>query len=273
MVAQEPVLTADDREVWGTWIATAALHARTQAFKRHVEKSRRVLDDILNTTPDAAVSWSAGKDSSVMTHLCCVLHGAPWKVYSEKDDLDYPGEEEYVTRYAREWKLDLEILRPPISPKQWFIEHAKEIGPSGEIHARAAGLSKACFYNVMEECNKRHDCSILGLRSEESGIRRHARMAKGLYYQLKTTGRHRAIPISDWSALDVYAYAVAHGIELLPVYRCVAFAHRHEPWMLRKSWWLPGGHAATGSVAWLRRYWPSLYRQLCEWMPASSQLA
>jgi hypothetical protein len=30
---------------------------------------------------------------------------------------------------------------------------------------------------------------------------------------------------------------------------------------------LPGGHTADGQVAWLRRYYPSLHRQLCAWMP------
>jgi hypothetical protein len=35
--------------------------------------------------------------------------------------------------------------------------------------------------------------------------------------------------------------------------------------MLRKSWWVPGAH--TDGVAWLARYYPSLYRQLCAWLP------
>jgi hypothetical protein len=83
----------------------------------------------------------------------------------------------------------------------------------------------------------------------------------------------RAIPIADWRAIDVYAYAVSRGIELLPVYRCCAFMHAVEPWMLRKSWWLPGGNSRFGQVAWLRRYWPSLYARLCSWMPEARQLA
>ena len=40
--------------------------------------------------------------------------------------------------------------------------------------------------------------------------------------------------------------------------------HRQKPWLIRKSWWIPGAHAANGQVAWLKRYWPSLYAKLAE---------
>jgi 3'-phosphoadenosine 5'-phosphosulfate sulfotransferase (PAPS reductase)/FAD synthetase len=271
MAHAEPILSDEDRECWSDWIEAALTHSRTLAFKRHVDSARAVLIDVLNRTPDCAVSWSGGKDSTVLTHLACVDLGARVRVYSEKDDLDYPGEEEYVTRLAREWELDLEILRPEISPADYLRANAAQIGVGGEIHARSAGLSKACFYGVMEAADARHDCSILGLRTEESGIRKNLRMRRGRYYQL-ANDKWRALPIADWSAIDVYAYAASRAIELLPVYRCIAFAHRDRPWTIRKSWWVPGSHAAHGGAAWLRRYYPSLYRQLCEWIPGSSAL-
>lgn len=265
----EPVLADDDRAIWSTWVETAATHARTRSHARRIDAARRVLDGVLTNTPDAAVSWSGGKDSTVMTHLACVLHGAPWKVYSEKDDLDFPGEREYVESLSRAWGLDIEILTPPFSCAQWIADHAAEMHVGEDIHARAARLSKAAFYPLIEASNARHDCTLLGLRTEESAIRRHVRISKGLHYRL-ANGRWRALPIADWPAIDVYAYAVSHGIDLLPVYRCVGFMHREKPWMIRKSWWLPGSSASYGQIAWLRRYWPSLYRTLCGWFPRAT---
>jgi 3'-phosphoadenosine 5'-phosphosulfate sulfotransferase (PAPS reductase)/FAD synthetase len=145
------------------------------------------------------------------------------------------------------------------------------MSPGDDIHGRSAGLSKACFYRVMEECNHGYDAVMLGLRSEESGIRRHLRVSRGRYYEL-VDGTRRVLPIADWTGIDVYAYAESNGIDLLPMYRCVAFAHRDEPWRLRKSWWLPGSGTAYGQTAWLRRYYPSLYRQMCAWMPDSRRM-
>ena len=225
----------------------------------------------MRETPNAMVSWSGGKDSTAMTHLVCVRAGAKVAVVSEKDDLDFPGEDEYVRRLAEAWSIDLRIVRPDVSPRGFVEQRVAAMHPGDDIHGRSSALSKACFYGVMEQANASFDAVMLGLRSEESGTRRHLRAAKGRYYELRN-GQRRALPIADWSGIDVYAYAVANDVEFLPVYRCIGLMHASEPWRLRKSWWLPGSSSSHGQVAWLRRYYPSLYSQLLRWMPAASTL-
>ncbi len=285
--------------MWDVWWRAAREHARTQAFARRVERARvaileaMALPAVASSSVRPGVSWSGGKDSTAMTHLAVVLAGLgrAVQVVSEKDDLDYPGEREYVERWAAEWGADLEILTPPVSPRAWIEEAAArgEIRSYDDVHTRAAGLSKACFYNVMEASNAGRPLVMLGLRREESNARdwvavKSARAAQkrrrdesegptsGLTYWHKGSSQWRCVPVSEFRGLDVYAYLARYDIEPLPVYRCLALMHRDRPWMLRKSWWLPGGHAADGQVAWLRRYYPSLYRQLCAWMPDASLL-
>jgi hypothetical protein len=149
------------------------------------------------------------------------------------------------------------------------VENAKTLKVGQDIHGRTSGMSKACFYNVMAEINGQHGAVMLGLRGKESAIRKNLRDARGRLYQLKD-GTHRVIPIADWTGIDVLTYAHAYGVELLPVYRCVALMHENEPWNIRKSWWLPGASAWNGQIAWLRRYYPSLYAKLLSVMPQSS---
>lgn len=193
---------------------------------------------------------------------------------SEKDDLDYPGEEGYVTALAAAWKASLRVVRPPVSLDAWVAEHAATMLPGDDIHSRSAALAKTFFYEVMEEAMQGHDAVMLGLRAEESGTRRALRSARGRVYALRgQQGRTRGLPIADWKGIDVYAYALSRGFELLPVYRCIGFAHATKPWLVRKSWWLPGSMAGVGQVAWLRRYYPSLYRRLCEVFPEATQFA
>jgi len=49
--------------------------------------------------------------------------------------------------------------------------------------------------------------------------------------------------------------------------------HRDRPGAIRKSWWIPEGNAARhGGVAWLRRYYPSLYRTLVDLVPSAAEL-
>jgi 3'-phosphoadenosine 5'-phosphosulfate sulfotransferase (PAPS reductase)/FAD synthetase len=210
-------------------------------------------------------------------------------VVSEKDDLDYPGEREYVERLARAWGARLEVLTPPISPRDWIAAKAPEMLACDDVHSRRAGLSKAVFYGLMEESDRGRGLTMLGLRAEESGIRQMVvRRSAGRARERTETGsvgpssdltywhtgarQWRCLPVGKFRGVDVYAYAITHGIDLLPVYRCVAFMHREEPDRIRKSWWLPGSHGAEGQIAWLARYYPSLYRQLRAWMPDAAQL-
>jgi 3'-phosphoadenosine 5'-phosphosulfate sulfotransferase (PAPS reductase)/FAD synthetase len=206
-----------------------------------------------------------------MTHLVCVECGAKADVFSEKDDLDYPGEEEYVRRLGEGWGLNLKIVKPDLSPAEFVRQHASEMVVADDIHGRSAKLSKTCFYGIVERANAGYDAVMLGLRTGESKERLRLRASRGRYFEL-ASGQRRVLPIADWTGLDVFAYVVSREIELLPVYRCIGFMHAQEPWRLRKSWWLPGSSAAHGQVAWLRRYYPSLYRQMCDWMPGTSML-
>jgi 3'-phosphoadenosine 5'-phosphosulfate sulfotransferase (PAPS reductase)/FAD synthetase len=266
----EPVLRAADLEAWDLLQRTAEVHAQTKKYRRALERARAAIEQAFAVAPPSrcCCMWSGGKDSTVLTHL---LRGSGVAVASEKDDLDYPGEREYIERLAREWGIDLTVLVPPVSPRQWLADHAGELSAEGDMHSRAAGLSRECFYKVVEEHGARYDLTFLGLRSGESAGRAANRATHGVLYK-KSNGRWICNPLSDWSGLDVFAYAAAHRIELLPVYRCIALLHKDEPWRVRKSWWLPGADARWGGVAWLRWYWPSLYRQLESWMPDASRL-
>lgn len=266
----EPVLRAADLEAWDLLQRTALVHAQTKKHRRALDRARAAIDAAFAIAPPerCCCMWSGGKDSTVLTHL---LRGSGVAVASEKDDLDYPGEREYIERLAREWGLDLTVLVPPVSPRQWLADHAGELSAEGDMHSRAAGLSRECFYRVVEEHGARYGLTFLGLRSGESAGRAANRATHGVLYK-KSNGRWICNPLSDWSGLDVFAYAAAHAIELLPVYRCIALLHQDEPWRVRKSWWLPGTDARWGGVAWLRWYWPSLYRQLESWMPDASLL-
>jgi 3'-phosphoadenosine 5'-phosphosulfate sulfotransferase (PAPS reductase)/FAD synthetase len=278
-VSAEPVLDAHDRAVWARWMVVAARHATTLAHRRRVDQARRLVVRCLEEAGgDAAVMWSGGKDSTAMAHLITVETGAGVPLVSEKDDLDYPGEEAYVEGLAKEWGAELEIVRPPISPADWIRDHAHELDVAGDLHSRAAGLSKAAFYGVVEEATEDREAIFLGLRAEESRGRARNRCFNGLLYRRQAArGRERGqlvcTPLGDWEGIDVYAYAVAHGLELLPVYRCVGFMHEREPWRVRKSWWIPGGATRHGGAAWLRRYWPTLYRRLREWFPVAQSYA
>ncbi len=267
-VLNEPILTAEDVRVWEGWRRTFKMHTRTLDYRRAVSQAMRIAASALEQSPTAAISWSGGKDSTAVTHLVRVGLGADVPAISEKDDLDYPGEETYVRELADAWGLRLTIVRPPVSPVGWLLERRGRLSAGEDMHSRSAGLSKACFYGVMEQANEGSALTVWGLRAEESGRRRSLLTAKGANYTLKS-GMRRSAPLAFWTGLDVFTYLQEHGIEPMQVYRCCGWLpeHRRAPWMIRKSWWIPGAHAKHGQAAWLRRYWPSLYARLRDLMP------
>ena len=270
----EPILRPDDERLWASWVAASRMHARTAQHRRAVDLARRRVTDALAAAPTWAVMWSGGKDSTALVHLACVDLGHRLPVVSEKDDLDYPGEEEYVTGLASAWGLDLTVLRPDTSPRAWMAANAATLGAGDDLHSRAAGLSRECFYDLVERHAATVDGVMLGLRQEESKGRAASRASHGTLYRkahpYRPQGQWVSTPLADWTGRDVMAYLLSRDIPVLPVYRCLALAHAREPWRIRKSWWVPGSHSRWGGAAWLRHYYPSLYQQLAAWMPDAS---
>lgn len=262
----EPVLNESDLRAWNTWRMAAIAHARTREHARMVDGAKRVVEQAMRIGSNWLGMWSGGKDSTALSHLLVSELGIRVPLVSEKDDLDYPGEREYVTGIAENWKAGLRIVTPSISPAEWMAKNACRLDGDADMHSRAAELSKACFYSLVEKANAGSDGIFLGLRKEESRGRMLNRATNGLIYE-KRDGMRVAQPIADWSGIDVYAYLLKRQIPLFSVYQCIGLMHAHEPWRVRKSWWIPGAAGRHGQVTWLRHYWPSLYEKLVDWLP------
>src|SRR5690606_3041665 len=121
----EPLLDAHDRACWDRLMIQARMHARSREHQRLVDAAKRIASRALERSERPAVYWSAGKDSTALSALVLDLDPSV-SLVSEKDDLDYPGEEAYVTELAARWGARLEILRPEISPAEWIEEHREE---------------------------------------------------------------------------------------------------------------------------------------------------
>lgn len=299
MKVQEPILTDDDKAVWDAWMRAAGEHARTRSFARKVERARVAIIEacewverhpVPNREGPIGASASSGKDSTVMLDIIANRAGCKHVVaVTQQDDLDYPGVPEFTAARAARLGIKQHLIVPSVSAKEWIAEAAKrgELACYDDVHTRAAGLSKNLFYPLMEADNKKRPLAFLGLRREES--RNRDRVASwaardawerretqeegpnsGLTRWHKGTAHWRCYPLMDFTGIDVYAYAARYDVPLLHVYRCVGLMHREDPSRVRVAWWLPAGHTADGQAAWLRRYYPSLHRQLVAWMPETT---
>lgn len=275
--AQEPVLSQEDVDLWDAHREVALRHA---ASGEHMERVRAAVGHVrvmLHTNPDAYVAWSAGKDSTVLAHLVLSVaqaEGAAMpRLFSVKDDCDYPGETEYLRCWAQRWGASdrLDIRHPPFSLREWLMLGGEDRDPSADLHAKASTFSQEGFYGVIAayDAERGNPGAYLGLRAGESAGRRRNVAIRGEVYT-KRDGKTICQPLAAWSELDLFAYAHARGLEFLHPYRCCAL--RGSPERVRKSWFLPGVHAARGEGVMLRRYYPSLYAELCAMMPRASMI-
>jgi 3'-phosphoadenosine 5'-phosphosulfate sulfotransferase (PAPS reductase)/FAD synthetase len=245
-------------------------YSQTSRHKRAVEKSRVVIYEMADKNPKANLSWSAGKDSTAMVHLG-VQCGVSGRILSVKDDLDFPGEVEYLHHYALEWGVDdrLDIRSPPFLLTDWLREHPVSI--MEDLHSRCSEFSDSGFYKIIWQYHQENPGGVyLGLRIEESLGRKMNYYQRGAIYH-KLDGQAVCQPIAHWTGMDVFAYLFTNNIEPLHVYR--AIGHHDTPERIRKSWWVMGVHSARGAAAWLRQYYPSLYQRLKEMIPDVSQFA
>lgn len=271
-MVSEPILTAEDERQWEAWERACLAWARTTAHEKRVERALRELKTAFDMSDNWSLMWSGGKDSTAMVHLASHVGVGSVRAVSVKDDLDFPGEEEYIVDLAREWGVNIEILHPPCSLVGHITENENLFWVGADIHGRDAGLSRLAFYPILKQhCddNGRYDI-VLGLRAAESRGRNMNRATRGTTYR-KKDGQLVCQPIADWADIDVYAYLLSRGIPLLPLYRCVRYSE--SPGRVRKSWWLPGKNATQGGTIWLRTYYPSLFMKLRRILPQHGQLA
>lgn len=258
---------------WGALYPMRAVlvHAQTSAHRRAVDAARRIID----ARGDAAawrVGASCGKDSTALALLLAEA-GAPMTAMSVKDDLDYPGEDQYAVMLAERCGVAVEIVRPPVSLQAFLRDN--QISLIHDVHSRTAELSKTHFYALLDQhrAAKGYDAVMLGLRMAESRGRRMNTITNGTNYTRAYDSLTVCTPLARWTAMDVHAFLASREVPLLPVYGCI------DPGMewdgIRKSWWIAGGGPARmGShYAWLRRWWPALWDRAASIDPSVRDLS
>lgn len=245
------------------------LHTRSRAMTRRIRDAVA----ILRRASDLDVPWwvgLSGKDSRAVA-LLAQDAGLQIRAMSVSDDAAMPGEDASVERAGLDAGCAVDWIRPRDSVLGWLRMHG---GLLADLQTRSSSLASWAFYEPLAAHRAEHGPYGLlwGLRAAESRGRRIRRMVSGPLYQHAAEG-WRCAPICDWSTLDVHAYLHLRGHALHPVYLCID--PDTDPLSIRTDWWFTvGWHAdAPRHYAWLRRWWPDLWRLAVEIDPAVRRLS
>ena len=240
------------------WSELYLTHSKTQVFKRRVEKSKEIIIEFIELGVKSYGAISGGKDSTVLMHLInSICPTMPF--VSEKDDMDFPNELEYMQLLETKYNLPLTILTPDV--KLWDILLNHDF--TEDIHSKGTNFSDQYFYGLLKEYQTQNQYKgiFLGLRAKESKGRLHNLMSRGYIYYNSTWKQVICQPLADWTAQDIFAYLFANNVPILDVYFKTKFVDSPED--IRKSWVLPSAQTSRGQAVWLKYYYPEIYRKLC----------
>lgn len=182
------------------------------------------------------VSFSAGKDSSVIAHAChSILPGIPILMSDSGVPYRWTAEErdqwlDYASRQG--WNLRLFA----------WDKYAKD-RPANDIRAYRRSVHSDQFTALTQWAHERgYTRRVMGLRRAESAARRHVRAITP----------HTLCPIADWPTTHVWSYIIRHGLPWLTIYDHLGPNARNG---------LIGRNGEErGRLVWLRRYYPESYR-------------
>ncbi len=98
---------------------------------------------MMEIRPRAYIAYSGGKDSTALLHLASSM--GVYRAMSVKDDLDFPGELEYVTKMAKRCNVKLDIINPPESLQEWLKNNGGRFYVDDNFHSRSYEFSNK-FY-------------------------------------------------------------------------------------------------------------------------------
>ncbi|UJL32209.1 phosphoadenosine phosphosulfate reductase family protein (plasmid) [Mycolicibacterium vanbaalenii] len=259
--------------------AIAARRRGPQAHRQLLDRIAEHLDE-----HDGYVSWSGGKDSTVVVDLARQVDPHVPVVFFDSG-LQFPETIQYLEETAAAWQLDYHVITADpdlltvLVAGGGFDHHAVDrrlrgqladimiSGPAAEAHRR---YGPGCLWGVRAE--ESHGRRMLYRRSlaAESLVRQHSSredvraQAGGLVRRVDGTTTYG--PIWDWQRGHVFEYLAGRGIEPNPLYRKLADLGVPEA-QIRVDSIIDASKLSNGHIAWLQKGWPDLFDRLTRALP------
>jgi len=225
----------------------ARWHAKTNSYIQKLEQARKIIDEVRymcceNGTAIPYVSLSGGKDSTVVYDLALNGIGNLPAVWSD-DEWWLPETLEYIQRLQKA-RHDVRQIRTNDQHTEW-LHIAGDYDGIPDYAARQG-------WNM----------ALLGLRQEESNIRRmHLRQHGSIFFAQSDKMWH-CNPIHNWTWKDVWAYIISNNIDYNHAYDRLEEIGV-EPERQRIGPLAVERVLGYGQMVILKRGWPELFERFC----------
>lgn len=223
-------------------------------------KVKHALDIIKNNiSTHSYVSWSGGKDSCVVVHLCYTIN-KNIKIMHIKSGYGLPDGYQFMKDFSFLFKLNYEEIETTID----YIELCKEFGlPHMRSHSIQTKIVNKIKKNPANKWAMENGYNEMfwGIRAEESLKRKALARYKGKIFTDKDNLK-RISPILDWNVKEIFAYHHAFNLPVNPIYLKENCGEIRET--IRNTGWLSTDGENRGRLEWLRKNYPGQYRKIRE---------
>lgn len=245
----------DLREVGELW-------RQTPTFRKRLAAALEIAGRGFGALRKPYLAISGGKDSVAMAGV--VDQAArqlrrEYVLWSHVSDASFPGTEETVIETARRLGREVVIDRSPVSAFDVVgKQSARQFGKSGYFFSAIARFVSQGGY----------DLAFVGIRAAESRRRRVGAINNGSLFPSKVPVPHwKCCPLTWWTIQDVAAALVHFDLPIHPIYAKIPVGQGG----IRLGYATALDLVHKGTVVFLRRNYPDLYRRLAEACPEVSQ--
>ncbi|WP_048895687.1 phosphoadenosine phosphosulfate reductase family protein [Mycolicibacterium conceptionense] len=256
------------------------------ARRRGAASRRHLLDRIAEHLDehDGFVSWSGGKDSTVVVDLARQVDPNVPVVFFDSG-LQFPETLNYLADLSEAWQLNFEVIpaEPDLLTVMIMLNGFDHHAPDKRLGVE---LDELMIKRPAAEAHRRHGRgSMWGVRTQEAPGRKalyrqrlaaetQARQgqsreevraaAGGVIYRNDGTVTYG--PIWDWQTSQVFEYLAGRSIEPNPLYRKLATLGVPEH-QIRVDSIIDASKLSNGHIAWLQKGWPDLFDRLVSALP------
>lgn len=226
------------------------MYSHLNSHMKKVLEAKNILIKFLDECKKPYLSWSTGKDSTVVLSLLRLIdtdHNVP--VVHFDLGVELPDTNEYKKNFE-----DITTFKPQKNIIQVMEEYGFEASEAKKIN----------FINQFTSKNN-YDGHIMGLRYNESSARKNL-FKRGPIYK-RSDGLLVCNPIYNWGFEDVFAYLISSNIPIHPHYSIKS----NQPLEQRRvGGYLSGRNRGKefGRFYWLKEQYPQVFIELSEKFPA-----
>ncbi len=236
------------------------LISRTQEYQNNLAEAISAVQQAIKTCKNPAVSFSFGKDSLVCMDITRRIKPDILVINVDRGfGGDVPEAVDTFKEYLDKNNVNLKRVKTPKTLFELYHQmgNLRNYKKSIVTNNLLAGIKKAVSENGI-------DCSIIGLRADESIGRRHLK-SKGFFYFVESEQIFHCCPILNWTSGQVWAYIISNNLPYLKWYDYEACFDGYEN--IRYSNWAGLFMYETGRVIRLKKAYPELYNKFASEFP------